>query len=152
MAELAALELARVSDAGEIARMSRDYIEHGLEWSWTAARVERAIRSRDTSVVVARRDSIAGFAIMHFGDDAAHLNLLAVAAEHRRQGLATRLLDWLKASADTAGILRIDLELRLGNDAAREFYERHGFVRTATVPGYYQGRESALRMSWGYGS
>jgi GNAT superfamily N-acetyltransferase len=113
MSELATLSLARRPDALEIAEMSRDMIEHGLAWSWTPARVRRAILGRDSCVLIARRElKIAGFAIMHFGDDVAHLNLLAVRAEHRRQGLGRQLLVWLSASAVAAGVFRIDLELR----------------------------------------
>jgi ribosomal-protein-alanine N-acetyltransferase len=148
MSELAVLGLARYPDALEIAEMSRDLIEHGLSWSWTPARVRRAILGRDCCVLIARRErKIAGFAIMYFGDQVAHLNLLAVGAEHRRQGLGRQLIDWLSASAIEAGIFRIDLELRQTNGAARAFYQSLGFQSLDVVQGYYQGREPALRMS-----
>jgi ribosomal-protein-alanine N-acetyltransferase len=99
-------------------------------------------------VLIARRErKIAGFAIMHFGDQVAHLNLLAVGTEHRRQGLGRQLIDWLSASAIEAGVFRIDLELRETNGAARAFYQRLGFQSLDVVQGYYQGREPALRMS-----
>jgi len=148
MSELATLRLARSGDAREIAEMSRDLIEYGLAWSWTPARVQRSISGRESSVVVARRGArIAAFGIMQFGDEVAHLNLLAVAAPHRRQGLGRQLMEWLTATAITAGIFRIDLELRAQNQAARKFYERLGFDPLNVVPGYYQGREAALRMT-----
>ena len=148
MSELATLGLARPSDALEIAEMSRDLIEYGLDWSWTPARVRRSISGRESSVLVARlQRRIAAFAIMHFGDESAHLNLLAVAASHRRQGLGRRLVEWLTATAIEAGVFRIDLELRAQNHAAREFYERIGFDALNVIPGYYQGREAALRMT-----
>ena len=148
MSELATLGLARPSDALEIAEMSRDLVEHGLDWSWTPSRVRRSISGRESSVLVARlQRRIAAFAIMHFGDESAHLNLLAVAASHRRQGLGRRLVEWLTATAIEAGVFRIDLELRAQNQAAREFYERIGFDALNVIPGYYQGREAALRMS-----
>jgi ribosomal-protein-alanine N-acetyltransferase len=148
MSELAMLGLARYPDALEIAEMSRDLIEHGLSWSWTPARVRRAILGRDCCVLIARRDHrIAGFAIMHFGDQVAHLNLLAVGVEHRRQGLGRQLIDWLSASAIEAGVFRIDLELRETNGGARAFYQGLGFQSLDVVQGYYQGREPALRMS-----
>jgi ribosomal protein S18 acetylase RimI-like enzyme len=148
MSELATLCLARSEDAEEIAVMSRDCIEAGLSWSWTPARVRRAIMSRDSSAVVARRESrIAAFAIMYFGDDVAHLNLLAVSAGQRRQGLGRRLLQWLSATALESGVFRIDLELRASNEGARSFYECLGFQALNVVQGYYQGREPALRMS-----
>ena len=146
MSELATLGLARTSDAREIAEMSRDLIEQGLTWSWTPARVQHFISGPESSVVVARRErQIAAFAIMHFGDEVAHLNLLAVAPEHRRQGLGRQLMDWLTATE--AGVFRINLELRTHNEPARIFYECLGFDQLGVVQGYYQGREAALRMS-----
>ena len=148
MTELAHLGLARGADAREIAEMSRDLVEHGLTWSWTPARVQHCICGRESSVVVARREGrVAAFAIMHFGDEVAHLNLLAVALAHRRQGLGRRLMGWLTATAIEAGVFRINLELRTGNEPARVFYERLGFDERGVVQGYYQGREAALRMS-----
>jgi ribosomal protein S18 acetylase RimI-like enzyme len=148
MSELATLGLARVTDALEIAEMSRDFIEQGLTWSWTPARVQHSISGSESSVVVARRErQIAAFAIMHFGDEVAHLNLLAVAPEHRRQGLGRQLMSWLTATAIEAGVFRVNLELRKRNDPARIFYERLGFDQLGVVQGYYQGREAALRMS-----
>jgi ribosomal protein S18 acetylase RimI-like enzyme len=148
MSELACLGLAHHTDAREIAEMSRDLIEAGLTWSWTPARVQHFITGSDSCVVVARREQrIAAFAIMHFGDDVAHLNLLAVAPEHRRQGLGNRMMQWLTATAIEAGVFRINLELRTQNEAARLFYEGMGFRQLGVVQGYYQGREAALRMS-----
>ncbi len=154
MSELSTLTLARSGDAREIAEMSRDLVEHGLTWSWTPARVQHFICGADSSVVVARRPPsrgdarrIAAFAIMHFGDEVAHLNLLAVAPAHRRQGLGRQLMDWLTATAIEAGVFRINLELRTDNGAARAFYQSLGFDPMGVVQGYYQGREAALRMS-----
>jgi ribosomal-protein-alanine N-acetyltransferase len=148
MSELATLGLARVNDAREIAEMSRDLVEQGLTWSWTQARVQHFISGPESSVVVARREQhIAAFAIMHFGDEVAHLNLLAVAPEHRRQGLGRQIMRWLTETAIEAGVFRINLELRTRNEPARIFYERLGFDELGVVQGYYQGREAALRMS-----
>lgn len=148
MSELVYLGLARDADAREIAEMSRELIEKGLTWSWTPARVQHFITGKESSVVVARREQrIAAFAIMHFGDEVAHLNLLAVAPDHRRQGLGRRLMEWLTVTAIEAGVFRINLELRTHNEAARLFYERLGFTQLGVVQGYYQGREPALRMS-----
>jgi ribosomal-protein-alanine N-acetyltransferase len=152
MSELCTLALARAADAREIAEMSRDLIEHGLTWSWTPARVQHFISGAESSVVVARErrgaaPRIAAFAIMYVGVDVAHLNLLAVAPVHRRQGLARRLMDWLTLTAIESGVFRINLELRTDNAPARAFYEELGFAAAGVVQGYYQGRESALRMS-----
>jgi len=148
MSEISLLGLARSADAREIAEMSRDLIEQGLTWSWTPARVQHFISGGDSTVIVARRERrIAAFAIMHCGDEVAHLNLLAVATVHRRLGLGSQLMNWLVETAVTAGVFRINLELRTHNEAARAFYETLGFEKLGVVPGYYQGREAALRMS-----
>src|SRR5271166_210468 len=92
MSELSLIGLAQGWDAREIAEMSRDLVEQGLTWSWTPARVQHFISGPESSVVVARRERrIAAFAIMHFGEEVAQLNLLAVAPEHRRQGLGRQV-------------------------------------------------------------
>ena len=87
---------------------------------------------------------------MEFGDERAHLVLLAVRPSHRRLGIGQRLLDWLLESARVAGMASIHLELRAGNDAARRFYRAMGFYETVLVPGYYRSgegrKEGALRM------
>jgi ribosomal-protein-alanine N-acetyltransferase len=148
MPELAHVTLAHVADAREIAEMSRDLVEHGLSWAWTPARVQHFIAERESSAIVTRRERrIAAFALMHFGDDTAHLNLLAVAPRYRRQGLGRQLVEWLCASAVEAGVLHVDLELRANNQDALAFYASLGFRRLGVEQGYYQGKEAALRMS-----
>jgi ribosomal-protein-alanine N-acetyltransferase len=141
------IELAGTRDAPLIASLSRDLIETGLGWSWQPARVLRAIRNPEAAVIKAIDDEIAGFAIMRFGQEDAHLDLLAVRPAYRRQGVATLMLRWLEKSALTAGVSIIRLELRESNRGARRFYERHGYSFVRTVDGYYQGREAALQMA-----
>jgi ribosomal protein S18 acetylase RimI-like enzyme len=143
------LRLAKLPDAYPIALMSRALVETGLSgWSWDPQRVSRSIQARDTLVLVAAiRNPIVGFAIMNFGDTNAHLSLLAVKPSHQRCGIGGRMMGWLEESALVAGIATINLELRTNNSAARDFYRALGFRETAYVPGYYQGVETALRMS-----
>jgi ribosomal-protein-alanine N-acetyltransferase len=134
-------------DAHAIALMSREYIEHGLGWRYDPPRVLRAIRRPDTMVLLAcEREVPVGFAVMEFGDERAHLVLLAVRPTHRRRGIARRLLEWMLESALTAGIASVHLELRSGNEAAQRFYRALGFAETVVLPRYYGGREAALRM------
>jgi ribosomal-protein-alanine N-acetyltransferase len=83
---------------------------------------------------------------MEFGDERAHLVLLAVQPAHRRRGIGRSLVRWLIESALTAGIASVHLELRSGNQAAKRFYRAVEFSETVLLPRYYGGRESALRM------
>ena len=141
------LEPARVADAARLAAMSHELIESGLRPAWGAERIGWHVRHPESVVLTARSDrSIAGFAIMRYADDAAHLNLLAVDPEYRRRGIARRLVTWLEETALTAGTFIIGLELRARNEAARAFYGVLGYREVGSIPGYYQGVEAAIRM------
>lgn len=142
------LNLAKLADADEIARMSRDLIEMGLGWRWTPARVARQIRCPDAVVLVARhREVLAGFAIMHFFAEDAHLMLLAVHPAYQRGGLGRRLMDWLEKSARVAGIAILHLEVRANNQTARAFYRSLGYQEVRFVPCYYSPLESAIYLT-----
>src|SRR5688572_24469140 len=112
------VRLATRADAADIAAMSRDEIERGLPWSWTEARVLRAIENPDTNVaVVGEPGVLVGFGIMSYRDEAAHLLLFSVRRSHRRQGVGRLLLAWLERVALEAGIRHILLECRRDNAA-----------------------------------
>ena len=141
------LRLARLGEADSIANLSRDLIEFGLNWRWTPVRVAASIRAANVNVLVASlHEEIAGFAIMRYGDDDAHLDLLAVAPPYRRSGIGRQLLEWLEECAVVAGIFNVHLEVRAGNEEAQLFYSRMGYRTLLQLPGYYQGVEAALRM------
>jgi [ribosomal protein S18]-alanine N-acetyltransferase len=141
------LGLAKAGDARHLALLARDLIEAGLGWAYRPDRIAGLIRDPETVTVVARGASRPlGFAVMRFGDERAHLILLAVEPTHQRRGVGRRLLEWLLESAIVAGMSSIHVELRASNAPAYAFYRSLGFVETIRVPGYYQGRETALRM------
>jgi ribosomal-protein-alanine N-acetyltransferase len=142
------LEPARAAEAALLAAMSAAHVERGLKPAWGAARIRWHVRDPDSVVLTARLcATIAGFAIMRYGDDVAHLNLLAVAPAHRRRGVARALVEWLEETALTAGTFVIGLELREGNAAARAFYCALEYRELGQIPGYYQGVETAIRMA-----
>jgi [ribosomal protein S18]-alanine N-acetyltransferase len=141
------LRLATRDDAPAIAAMSRDEIERGLPWSWTEGRVTRAISNPETNVIVAGpAGSLAGFGIMSYIGDEAHLLLFAVAATHRRRGVGSAMLEWLEAVARDAGVRRVAVECRRTNDAARNFYGEHGYHEVTIVRRYYRGLDDAIAL------
>lgn len=141
------LRKAHASEAKTIAAMSRLHIEHGLRWRWTGKKVRRSIEDVETMVLVASlRGDMAGFAIMKFGDEQAHLHLLAVQPRYRRQKVATSMLNWLEKSCVTAGISNIRLEVRADNGIARNFYAGLGYRHLAQVGAYYDQHETAVVM------
>jgi len=142
------LRPARSADAARLAAMSEVHVERGLQPAWGAARIRWHVRDAESVVLTAWLGSaIAGFAIMRYGEEVAHLNLLAVDPAHRRRGVGRALLGWLEESALTAGTFTIGLELRAGNELARTFYRAMGYRELGQIPGYYQGIESAIRMA-----
>ena len=142
-----AVRLARAADAVDIAVMSRDYIEQGLPWTWTADRVEAAIREADINVVVAgERGAISAFGIMSYPDDDAHLLLFAVCRNQRRRGVGSAILRWLEEAADTAGAKRIRVECRRDNSAARNFYCEHGYQELSITTKFYRGLKDGIHL------
>ena len=141
------LDFARPSDAQALAMMSRDLIEAGLGWVYRTERFARLITHDETVALVARAsDRPVGFAVMEFGEERAHLVVLAVNPRYQRTGIARRMIEWLLKSAATAGVTSVHVELRADNEAAFALYRSLGFSETLRVPGYYRGRETAIRM------
>jgi ribosomal protein S18 acetylase RimI-like enzyme len=144
------IRLARRADATQIAILSRDLIEAGLGWSWTPTRVAHSIDSKNSNVILAfdkNNPQPAGFAIMEFHQQHAHLNLLAVAPEYRGVGIGRNLVVWLEQVALVAGIGVVYLETPAINRQARNFYRHLAYKEIQSVPGYYQGRRNAVRMA-----
>jgi ribosomal-protein-alanine N-acetyltransferase len=92
-------------------------------------------------------DALVAYVIVSRYVDAWHVMNLVVAPEHRRQGIATRLLVALfdqTAEDDSRGFT---LEVRVSNDAAIELYESMGFRAQGVRRAYYtDNREDALIM------
>jgi len=134
-------------DAQALALMSRDLIEAGLGWSYRKERMLSFITDADAVCIVARhaRQRI-GFAVMSFGEQRAHLALLAVYPAYQRRGIGQRLVEWLLDSCKVAGVSTVDVELRADNRAAYRLYRKLAFEETSRIAGYYSGRETAIRM------
>lgn len=142
------LKLARLGDAPAIANMSHALVEAGLPWNWTPRRVAELIRQRECLAVVAwAQRRLAGFVLTQFSDEAAHIALLCVAEEYRRQGIARRLVQWVEESAVAAGVFQVRLETRRINRGAQRFYASLGYTSSGVLCGYYSGIEDAIRLS-----
>ena len=138
LADIAA-RLATAEDAEGIAVLSRDLIEQGLPWRWRPARILKAMRQPNVNVaVVGPKGAPVAFGIMEYQEEDAHLLLFAVAEEHQRKGLGSGLLVWLEEVARAAGARKIEVEARRQNEAARCFYNEHGYHEWAVERGMYR--------------
>jgi len=90
---------------------------------------------------------VAGYMIVWFVEDEAHLANIAVAPWARNQGYAQRLLDRLYEESYLRGSRMIVLEVRASNSVAVHLYERNGFIAGGIRKDYYRRpKEDALIM------
>ena len=126
--------------------MSRDLIEAGLGWEYRRDRIAVMIGDPDHVALVTRDGPrVAGFAIMTFRTS---VRTSSCSRYGRRTSGGDRPRDDRVAdrTALVAGVASIHVELRATNAAAHAFYRSEGFTETLRVPGYYRGREAAVRM------
>jgi ribosomal-protein-alanine acetyltransferase len=79
-------------------------------------------------------------------DGAAHLTTIGVAPEHRRRGLAARLLGHLDEVLRIKGVSTIVLELRVSNLAAKRLYTDAGYSLVNRLTNYYSDGEDCFLM------
>ena len=87
---------------------------------------------------------------MSMGAGEAHVLNLCIAPHCQRQGLGRRMLAHLVDVARGEHVVRVLLEVRPSNGAARELYRTAGFGLIGTRKGYYPaagGREDADVMA-----
>lgn len=76
----------------------------------------------------------------------ARLYSLAIARAARGQGLATRLLRRAERECRKRGCSTVRLEVAQGNTGALALYDKLGYVRLASIRGYYEDGQDAWRM------
>ena len=142
------IRVAKCVDAVCIAEMSKDIVESGLGWSWTPSHVIEEINSKNANVIVTLEgNKVIGFAVMKYFDSEARLNLFGVHSKYRRKGIGAQMIKWLEETALINGNGVVYLETRLRNQGAREFYKSLGYKVIQRIPGFYKGRETAVRLA-----
>lgn len=117
---------------------------------WSAGLIGDGVAGRTPTVAVFVAEAaggFAGYAVVSVVDIDAELQRIAVADEHRLQGIASGLLAAVRAHAHGAGAERLLLEVREDNLSARAFYARHGFTDLGRRPRYYRDGATALVLS-----
>ncbi len=80
---------------------------------------------------------VVGYAGMHTVLDEGFITNVAASPEHRRQGVASALIDSLIAVAAEKNLSYITLEVRQSNAGAIELYEKFNFKKVGLRVGYY---------------
>lgn len=97
--------------------------------------------------IVTAEKRIAGFLCVLVGTEGTgHITTIGVAPEHRRRGLAERLLGHLDGMLRERGIDSAILEVRVGNTVAQSLYRACGYTITQRLPNYYTDGEDGFMM------
>lgn len=92
--------------------------------------------------------SLLGFACLWSIADEAHITILAVHPDYRRQGLGQALLVAMLQSAWSRELKWVTLEVRASNQAAIALYQRFGFQEAGRRKRYYQDNGEDALILW----
>lgn len=88
--------------------------------------------SAGRSFIGAFDDELVGYADGLVHEDSWHLNYIAVAPTHQREGIGSRLFREWEDERERRGIRRLTLDVDQAQVDTRRWYERHGFAVCAT--------------------
>ena len=135
----------KVEDAAAIAEMEHQTFSD----AWSEKAILDTLRNPKTICLVAEKiGKIVGYCIVYTADDEADIARIAVLKESRRFGVASELIHALDVICWENQIQIIMLDVRVSNDGARAFYEKHGFTQDGIRENYYKNPiEDAILMS-----
>jgi ribosomal-protein-alanine N-acetyltransferase len=111
-------------------------------YPWSRANFADSLASGyDAWVVRDPLGELAGYFLLMYAYDEAHLLDVAVAADRQREGLGRYLLDKAAQRAREKGMVSILLEVRPTNERALYVYERYGYREIGRRRGYYPAHE-----------
>jgi len=100
--------------------------------------------------IVAAGGELVAFAFVMINENgSAHLTTIGVAPEHRRRGLAQKMLTHLENAIRAREIGTVVLEVRVGNTGAQELYRRNGYMIVQRINKYYNNGEACFLMMKG---
>jgi [ribosomal protein S18]-alanine N-acetyltransferase len=92
-------------------------------------------------------ENMVGFIVVTVGEDkVAHLATIGVSPEHRRRGIAEKLLFHAENSLKKRQISMLSLEVRVSNIAAQSLYREMEYFVTQRKSTYYTNGEDGFMM------
>jgi len=126
--------------------------EHAAHWP--EERYREMFESEDSRrliLIIEERGAVQGFVIGQVLDQECEIENLVVAADARRRGLGSKLLQSVIDAARHEGVIAFFLEVRETNLAARALYNRAGFVENGRRKQYYrEPEEDGILLTFGY--
>jgi ribosomal-protein-alanine N-acetyltransferase len=148
--DLLALAPMVVADVDEVHALEQSVFPH----PWSRANFLDSLASGyDAWVLREQGGALAGYFLLMYAVDEAHLLDVALAASRQRAGLGRYLLDRATARARQQGMESMLLEVRPSNLRALAVYRAYGFTEIGRRKGYYPAhegqREDAIVMRMG---
>ncbi|GGN99104.1 ribosomal protein S18-alanine N-acetyltransferase [Saccharibacillus kuerlensis] len=126
-------------------------IEHesfSLPWTEQAFRSEMTLNHFARYIIMEVDGQPAGYAGMWTVIDEAHITNIAVRTAYRGRKLGERLLSELLDIAESLGLERATLEVRVSNGVARNLYQKMGFREVGIRKGYYSDNNEDAMIMW----
>ena len=113
---------------------------------WSDNMIQSSLDSRLSCWLVAETEGcVVGYVGSEAVLDSADMMNIAVAPNHRQQGIAQALVEALMDELWQKNILFLLLEVRASNEPALSLYKKLGFAQVGCRPRYYRNpREDAL--------
>lgn len=101
----------------------------------------------DGFIVAEKHHQLVGFiAGFQTSKTTGRISMLTIRKNERRQGIASALLSEFLTRMKEHHIRQIELEVSTPNQAAVEFYKKHGFIVKEKVISFYQNGDDAYIM------
>jgi len=91
-------------------------------------------------------EPIVGFVFVMTSQGTGHITTIGVAPEHRRRGLAEKMLAHCEEALQKREIATVSLEVRVSNIAAQSLYRGLGYTIVQRLNNYYNNGEDAFLM------
>ena len=148
ISEIAALESDIFPDPWS-EKSIRDTLENPQARIWAIiSRQAPPCSCASTSPEHAGKPQLLGYVIFYYVLDEGEIARIATSPQHRRQGVAVRLLEKMRAFSYEQNITRWLLDVRISNETAIHFYKAAGFAEDGVRKNFYANPpEDAILMS-----
>jgi ribosomal protein S18 acetylase RimI-like enzyme len=129
------LRQMKKSDLSQACKIQKSFFGESAEFNSEDELSDVISRWPNLAIAAESNDEFTGFLVAyHFGKTAT-IQMLAVAPEFQRQGIASCLLAELEKRLKSKGITNIELAANAANKSAIKFYEKMGFKEIAKFLG-----------------
>jgi ribosomal-protein-alanine N-acetyltransferase len=117
--------------------------------SWSKNSYIQELTNPVARYLVAKIDNkVIGFIGTWIVLDESHITNIAVHPNHRKQGIASKLVEELLYYCKTQGCISYTLEVRSSNKAAKSLYEKYNFKQDGVRKGYYEDNKEDAIIMW----